>query len=102
LGTASAAGTTVAGSTNKIGACLALVVGCAASANVAGDGEVAEPADADRGQHSNVDAAAVASVVPAVPECFDDNHAAGETVSAHHDGRVADQYQWPDLLGVGA
>jgi hypothetical protein len=79
-----------------------LVVVGAASANMAGDGEVAESADADRGQLFDVDAAAVALVVPAVPECLDDGSPTGETFSAHHGGRVAEQNLRPDLLHVGA
>jgi len=98
--TASAAGTTVTGSTNKIGTCLALVLGGAASANMAGDGEVAEPADADRGEHFDMYPAPVALVVPTMPKRLNDGSPSGEASGAADDGRITHQYQRPDLLHV--
>jgi hypothetical protein len=67
---------------------------------VAGDSEESQPADADRGELLDVDATAVALVVPEMPEPADDGLPAGEAARAHDDGRVADQQQRPDVLRV--
>ena len=98
----STACTPVTGPTDKTYTCSALVVVGAAAADVAGDGEVAEPADADRGQPFDVDAAPVTLMVPTVSERLYDSSAAGEAFSADHGGRVAEQDLRPDLLHVAA
>jgi hypothetical protein len=81
---------------------VALVVGGAAAANVAVDGEVAEPADCGWSEHLNVDAAPVAFVVPNVPERLYDRASAGQAFSAHDDGWVADDHLRPDHVDVWA
>jgi len=61
-----------------------------------GNGDVAEPADADLRQHLHVHTAPIALVVPDVAERLNDGSPARQAFSAYEDGRIADQYQWPD------
>jgi hypothetical protein len=82
--------------------CCASVLSGAASANMSGDGDVAEAADADRGEHLDVDAAPVTLVVPAVRKRLNQGFPAGQAFGAADDGRIAHQNEGPDLLHVVA
>jgi hypothetical protein len=79
-----------------------LVVGGAASANMAGDCDVAEPASGGRGQLLDVAAAPIALVIPKMTKRLDDGSPTGAAFGAHDARRVAEQYLRPDLLHVGA
>jgi hypothetical protein len=80
----------------------ALILGGAATAQVARDGDVSQPADRDRSHHLGTYAAPIALMVPAGPERLDDSFPAGQAFGANQDGRIADEHNRPDLADVRA
>jgi hypothetical protein len=79
-----------------------LIFSDATAANMADDGEMAEPGDCERGELFNTDTTPITLVIPSVAEGFDDGLSAGQACHARGNSWIAEQHLRPDLLRMRA